>query len=68
MAESDIMEALKESYQEVLSRSRKRNIFSGRTESVSVLRRYLLYFTDILDIYLSIQRDRRWRREERDDW
>lgn len=68
MAESDITEALKESYQEVLARSRKRNIFSGRTEKVSVLRRYLLYFTDILDIYLSIQRDRRWRREERDDW
>jgi hypothetical protein len=67
MAESDILEALKESYQEVLSK-RKRNIFHGRTESVSVLRRYLLYFTDVLDIYLSIQRDRRWRKEDRDDW
>lgn len=67
MAESDIMEAMKASYQEVLSR-RRRNVFNGRAESVSVLRRYLLYFTDILDIYLSIQRDRRWRREDRDDW
>ncbi len=67
MSESDIMEALKESYQEVLSQ-KKRIPFSGRTESISVLRRYLLYFTDILDIYLSIQRDRRWRRENRDDW
>lgn len=67
MSESDIMEAMKESYQEVLSR-RKRNIFSGRTETISVLRRYLLYFTDILDIYLSIQRDRKWRRDDRDDW
>lgn len=66
MSESDIMEAMKESYQEVLSR--RRNIFGGRTETVSVLRRYLLYATDILDIYLSIQRDRRWRKEERDVW
>lgn len=66
MSESDIMEAMKESYQEVLSR--RRNIFSGRAETISVLRRYLLYATDILDIYLSIQRDRRWRKEERDVW
>lgn len=67
MAESDILEALRASYQEVQAR-KKRFDFGKRTESISSLRRYLLYVTDILDIYLSIQRDRRWRREDRDDW
>ena len=67
MTESNIMEALKESYQEVLSQ-RRRNIFGQRPGSVSDLRRYILYLTDILDIYLNIQRDRRWKHLDREEW
>jgi len=67
MEERDILEALKGSYRDVLAR-KNRFKFHERSGSVSSLRRYLLYFTDLLDIYLNIQRDRRWRREERDDW
>lgn len=66
MAESDILEALRDSYQEIQSRKKRIN-FGPKTDQISVLRRYLLYLTDILDIYLSIQRDRRWRREDRWD-
>lgn len=57
MGHDEALEILRESYQEVLAR-RKRQI------SISTLRRYLRYTMDILDIYLDIQRDRRWRREE----
>lgn len=62
MVENDILEALRESYREVQSRKNK----FGARGSVSTLRRYLLYLTDLLDIYMSIQRDRQWNREHRE--
>jgi hypothetical protein len=54
MAEMDIMQALKESYREVLTRE-------GKRTSLAMLRRYLLYAADLLEIILKIRSDRRWR-------
>lgn len=58
MTQSEALTFLRESYRETLSRR-------TRTIKVSTIRRYLRYAMDILDIYLDIQRDRRWRS---DDW
>jgi hypothetical protein len=58
MTQSEALTLLRESYRETVSRR-------GRTIKVSTIRRYLRYAMDILDIYLDIQRDRRWRS---DDW
>lgn len=66
MPDNDIMKALRISYKEVLAR-RDRFDFGRGFHTVSSLRRYILYFADLLDIYLSIQRDRRWR-QRNEDW
>lgn len=58
MTQSEALTFLRESYRETVSRR-------GRTIKVSTIRRYLRYAMDILDIYMDIQRDRRWRS---DDW
>lgn len=64
MPESDLMDALRSSYQEVVARKTHPRV-RVKTSSVSSVRRYLRYIMDVLDIYLDIQRDRRWRD---DDW
>lgn len=72
MTQEEALKLLRESYQEVLAREKKpvipavHEIFSRekRRVNISTLRRYLRYTMDILDIYLDIQRDRRWKREE----
>jgi len=63
-----MLKALRESYQsyqKVSSRGlSQRLVGSYFLTNASSLRRYLLYAADILDIYLSIRRDRRYR----DEW
>lgn len=54
---SDILATMKEVMKE---RASERNI-----DKVATLKRYLVYFVDVLDIILNIQRDRRYRRY---DW
>jgi len=60
MEETDMLKALRESYQSYQKVSPR----GLRLTNASSLRRYLLYAADILDIYLSIRRDRRYR----DEW
>jgi hypothetical protein len=63
MVEGDLMAALRDSYREVQSRKIRFRSPSG----LSSLRRNLTYIVDVLDIILSIQRDRRWRHNDWED-
>jgi len=60
VVDTDLMQALRNSYQEVQSRKR----LGTRLGSVSSLRRYLIYLVDLLDIAVNIQRDRRWNHDD----
>lgn len=66
----DLMANLRASYQEVIARRgtiRPRSVspilnrLSRQSGKISNIKRILSYVEDVLDIYLRIQRDRRWR-------
>lgn len=66
MESYDLMKNLRESYEEVIARRTPERIASlrhSRIGNIATIRRYLRYLLDILDVYLDIQRDRRYRGE-----
>lgn len=63
----DIMQALKDSYQEAIEARPKPTI--SQKFNVASVRRYMLYTVDLLNLYLRIKRDREWqKRDYYDDW
>lgn len=65
MEDYDVLKNLRESYKEVLARKNRLEKISDLKHSgignIATIRRYLRYTLDILDVYLDIQRDRRYR-------
>lgn len=63
----DILQALKDSYQEAIEARQKVTI--SQKFNVASVRRYMLYAVDLLNLYLRIKRDREWQKyDDRDDW
>jgi hypothetical protein len=53
MSNETLMDALRESYRDVMSRS-------SQTEKVVSVRRYFVVIADLLDLWLKFQRDRKY--------
>lgn len=63
MPEPDILQALRETMKEqTKNRGTIERIFDrGHIEKIDTIRRYFMYATDLLDLILRMQRDRRYR-------
>lgn len=73
MMATDILQALKDSYQEAIEARQKPiihhlGIAKGQNFSVASVRRYMLYAVDLLNLYLRIKRDREWYDYHDDRW
>lgn len=70
----DILQALKDSYQEAIEARQKPTIHhfgitNNQNFNVVSVRRYMLYAVDLLNLYLRIKRDREWQKYDyHEDW